>query len=55
VSQQQAPTPSEPVLKVEKKEDKTGFFDRLKAVVSTKKISREEFESLFQEIENYFI
>jgi fused signal recognition particle receptor len=46
-----APTPSEPVLKVERKEESTGFFCKLKAAVSSKKLSQEEFDNLFAEME----
>ncbi len=44
-----------PVLKVEQKEEKAGFFDRLKAAVTSKKITRDEFDDLFQEIEIDFL
>jgi fused signal recognition particle receptor len=40
-----------PVLKEEKQEEKLGFFGRLKAAVTTKKISRPEYETLFTEFE----
>lgn len=43
--------PSEPVLKVERKEETTGFFGKLKAAVSSKKLSQEEFDELFSEME----
>jgi fused signal recognition particle receptor len=42
----------EPKKEVEKKtEEPTGFFGKLKAAVTTKQITRDEFETIFQELE----
>lgn len=38
-------------IKVEPKEEPSGFFGKIKAAVTTKKISREEFDTLFEELE----
>lgn len=45
------PVKAEPVLKVEQKEEKLGFFGKLKAAITSKQISKEEFDALFEEIE----
>jgi fused signal recognition particle receptor len=45
------PSKAEPVLKVETKKEKGGFFSRLKEAITSKHIGREEFDRLFEEIE----